>query len=107
MWNFSGKAPVSQVVLIPKLVEKIARQTPPSSSLVYQNIRQKAKLRDREENNFEFEFKNDNFPDTDSVVKEAKIFDESTAEPDAAVEASGKEVDELELDEGNKSIWND
>ena len=57
----------------------------------------------REENNFEFEFENDNFPDTDSVVKEAKIFDESTAEPDAAVEVSREEVDELELDEGNKS----
>ena len=51
----------------------------------------------REENNFEFEFENDNFPDTDSVV------DESTAEPDAAVEVSREEVDELELDEGNKS----
>ena len=48
---------MSQVVLIPKLVEKIARQTPPSSSLVYQNIRQKSKLREREENDFEFEFK--------------------------------------------------
>ena len=95
---------MSQVVLIPKLVVKIARQTPPSSSLVYQNIRQKSKPREREENNFEFEFKNDNFPDTDSVVKEAKILDESTAESDAAVEVNGNEVDELELDEGNKSI---
>ena len=95
---------MSQVVLIPKLVVKIARQTPPCSSLVYQNIRQKSKPREREENNFEFEFKNDNFPDTDSVVKEAKILDESTAESDAAVEVNGNEVDELELDEGNKSI---
>ena len=49
-------------------------------------------------------FENDNFPDTNSVVKEEKIFDENTAEPDATVEVSGKEVDELELDEGNKSI---
>ena len=49
-------------------------------------------------------FENDNFPDTDSVVKEAKILDESTAESDAAVEVNGNEVDELELDEGNKSI---
>ena len=55
------------------------------------------KFRGHEENNFEFEFENDNFPDTDSVV------DESTAEPDAAVEVSREEVDELELDEGNKS----
>ena len=95
---------MSQVVLIPnKLFGKIARQTSPCSSLVYENICQKSKFRGREENNFEFEFENDNFPDTDSVVKEAKIFDESTAEPDAAVEVSGKEVDELELDEGNKS----
>ena len=95
---------MSQVVLIPnELFEKIARQTSPCSSLVYENICQKSKFRGREENNFEFEFENDNFPDTDSVVKEAKIFDGSTAEPDAAVEVSREEVDELELDEGNKS----
>ena len=74
--------------------------------LVYENIRQESKFRGREENNFEFEFENDYIPDTDSVVKEAKIFDENTAEPDAAVEVSGKEVDELELVEGNKSNEN-
>ena len=73
---------------------------------VYENIRQKIKFTGREENNFGFEFENHYIPDTDSVVKEAKIFDENTAEPDAAVEVSGKEVDELELDEGNKSNEN-
>ena len=93
---------MSQVVLIPnELFEKIANVTVLKSSLW--KYLPKSKFRGREENNFEFEFENDNFPDTDSVVKEAKIFDESTAEPDAAVEVSREEVDELELDEGNKS----
>ena len=95
---------MSQVVLIPKLFGKIARQTSPCSSLVYQKYSEESKFRGCEENNLEFVFENDNFPDTNSVVKEAKIFDENTAEPDATVEVSGKEVDELELDEGNKSI---
>lgn len=66
---------------------------------VYENIRQKIKFIGREENNFGFELENDYIPDS-------KIFDENTAEPDAAVEVSGKEVDELELDEGNKSNEN-
>ena len=66
---------------------------------VYENIRQEIKFIGREENNFGFELENDYIPDS-------KIFDENTAEPDAAVEVSGKEVDELELDEGNKSNEN-
>ena len=47
----------------------------------------------------------DYFPDTDSVAKGAKVFDENIADPAAAVEVGGKE-DELELDEGNKSNEN-
>ena len=50
-------------------------------------------------------FEKDHFPDTTSVAKKAKIFEENVLDADdAAVEVSGKEVDELELDEGNKSI---
>ena len=105
MWNFSGKAPVSQVVPIPKLAEKIVRQTRPCSSLLYENIRQKSKLRGRDENNFEIRFKNDHFPDTTSVAKKAKIFEEYVLEAAAAVKE--KEADESELDEGTKSMNND
>ena len=105
MWNFSGKAPVSQVVPIPKLAEKIVRQTRPCSSLLYENIRQKSKLRGRDENNFEIRFKNDHFPDTTSVAKKAKIFEENVLEAAAAVKE--KEADESELDEGTKSMNND
>ena len=58
---------------------------------VYENNRQKIKFIGREENDY---------------IPDSKIFDENTAEPDVAVEVSGKEVDELELDEGNKSNKN-
>ena len=96
---------MSQVVLIPnKLFEKIARQTSPCSSLVYENICQKSKFRGREENNFEFEFENDYIPDTDSVAEKAKIFEENIFDAAAAVEVKEKEADELELDEGTKSM---
>ena len=71
---------MSQVVLLPKLAEKIVRQTPPCSSLLYES-----KLRERDENNFEVRFKNDHFPDTNSVAKKAKIFEEYVLEAAAAV----------------------
>ena len=98
---------MSQVVLLPKLAEKIVRQTPPCSSLLYENIRQKSKLRGRDENNFEIRFKNDHFPDTTSVTKKAKIFEEYVLEAAVAVEVKEKEADESELDEGTKSMNND
>ena len=98
---------MSQVVLIPKLAEKIVRQTRPCSSLLYENIRQKSKLRGRDENNFEIRFKNDHFPDTTSVTKKAKIFEEYVLEAAVAVEVKEKEADESELDEGTKSMNND
>ena len=98
---------VSQVVLIPnQLFEKIARQTSPCSSLVYENICQKSKFRGREENNFEFEFENDYIPDTDSVAEKTKIFEENIFDAATAVEVKEKEADELELDEGTKSNKN-
>ena len=49
-------------------------------------------------------FDKDHFPDTTSVAKKTKIFEENVLDADVAVEVSGEEVDELELDEGNKSI---
>ena len=93
---------MSQVVLLPKLAEKIVRQTPPCSSLLYES-----KLRERDENNFEVRFKNDHFPDTTSVTKKAKIFEEYVLEAAVAVEVKEKEADESELDEGTKSMNND
>ena len=81
---------MSQVVLLPKLAEKIVRQTWPCSSLLYENIRQKSKLRD-----------------TTSVTKKAKIFEEYVLEAAVAVEVKEKEADESELDEGTKSMNND
>ena len=98
---------MSQVVLCPKMFEKIPRQTSPCSRLVYENIDQKSKFRGREENNFEFEFENDYIPDTDSVAEKAKIFEENIFDAAAAVEVKEKEADELELDEGTKSNEND
>ena len=95
---------MSQVVPIPKLAEKIVRQTRPCSSLLYENIRQKSKLRGRDENNFEIRFKNDHFPDTTSVIKKAKIFEEYVLGAAVAVEVKEKES---ELDEGTKSMKND
>ena len=79
----------------------------PCSILVYENIRQKSKFRGREENNFEFMFENDNFPDTNSVAKRSKIFEENVLDAAAAVEVKEKEADESELDEGTESMNND
>ena len=93
---------MSQVVLLPKLAEKIVQQTPPCSSLLYES-----KVRERDENNFEIRFKNDHFPDTTSVTKKAKIFEEYVLEAAVAVEVKEKEADESELDEGTKSMNND
>ena len=86
------------------MFEKIPRQTSPCSRLVYENIGQKSKFRGREENNFEFEFENDYIPDTDSVAEKTKIFEENIFDAAAAVEVKEKEADELELDEGTKSM---
>ena len=47
---------------------------------------------------------NDYFPDTNGVVAKVKIFEENIIDAAAAVEVKEKEVDEPELDEGNKSI---
>ena len=71
--------------------------------LVYENIHQESKFMKREEKDLEFEFENNCFPDTNSVVKEAKILEENIADAATAVEVKEKEADELELDEGNKS----
>ena len=87
--------------------EKIARQTSPCLSLVYQNIRQNPKFRGRDENDFEFMFENDHIPDTVSAAKKAKIFEENVLDAAAAVEVKEKEADESELDEGTKSMNND
>ena len=55
-----------------------------------------SKFRGREENNFEFVFENEYFPDTDGVV-----FDAATVD-------GGEESDEIEeLVEGNESMRND
>ena len=53
------------------------------------------------------EIKNDHFPDTTSVTKKAKIFEEYVLEAAVAVEVKEKEADESELDEGTKSMNND
>ena len=84
---------MSQVVLISKLIEKIARQTLPCSSLVKTKYSDESKFRGREENNFEFVFENEYFPDTDGVV-----FDAATVDGE-------EESDEIEeLVEGNESM---
>ena len=63
------------------------------------------KWKKREAKNFKFVLEKDYFPDTDSVAKGAKIFDENIEDPAAAVEVGGKD-DDLELVEGNKSDKN-
>ena len=90
--------PYSQVI-----IERIAANVSLFKS-TYQNIRQKLKFLRREEKNLGLVHENDYFPDTNGVVEKVKIFEENIKDAAAAVEVKEKEVDEPELDEGNKSI---
>ena len=87
---------MSQVVLIPKLLQKEARQNVYLFKSSYENNCQQLKFLRREEKDLEFVFENDYFPDTNSVVEREKIFEENIK--DAAAEVEEKEVDDLELD---------